>query len=87
MLDIARSGKKNRNKRWGGIPVVLIFGDDYQLLPVKAEEAIYGFAKRQGLWTDKESTKSACQQLMIKNGHKLFIDDLTQDAFYLTQNY
>ncbi len=24
---------------------------------------------------------------MIKNGHELFINDLTQDVFHLTQNY
>ena len=35
-------GQQNQNELWGGIPVVLIFGDDYQLFPVIDEGAIKG---------------------------------------------
>ena len=80
-------GRQNRDELWGGIPAVLIFGDDYQLLPVLAEGAIQGYAKRQRLWESKPSRKSAHQQLQIDHGHELFINDLTQDVFHLTQNY
>ena len=40
-------GQQNRNELWGGIPVVLIFGDDYQLFPAIDEGAIKGYEKRQ----------------------------------------
>ncbi|KAL7554827.1 hypothetical protein ACHAWF_018360 [Thalassiosira exigua] len=80
-------GQQNSNERWGGIPVVLIFGDDYQLQPVKAEGAIFGYAKTQNLWEGNQSKKSPQQQLQISHGHELFINDLTQDVFHLTKNY
>ena len=80
-------GQQNRNELWGGIPIVLIFGDDYQLFPVIDEGAIKGYAKRQGLWDVNESKKSPQQQLLINIGNELFINDLTQDVFNLTTNY
>ena len=43
-------GQQNQQELWGGIPVVLIFGDDCQLFPVAKEGAIDGFAKTIGLW-------------------------------------
>ena len=39
-------GQQNQTELWGGIPVVLIFGDDYQLLPVEDNGAIQGYAKQ-----------------------------------------
>ena len=69
------------------MPVVLIFGDDYQLFPVIDEGAIKGYAKRQGLWDVNESKKSPQQQLLINIGNELYINDLTQDVFNLTTNY
>ena len=50
-------GQQNQNELWGGVPVVLIFGDDYQLFPVKAEGAISGYARNKCLW-DQEPTKN-----------------------------
>jgi hypothetical protein len=32
---------------WSGVPVVLLFGDDYQLFPVIKEGAIQGYSKRK----------------------------------------
>ncbi len=80
-------GQHNQNELWGGVPVVLIFGDDYQLFPVIEEGAIKGYAKRQELWEQTESKKSPQQQLLINVRNKLFINDLTQDVFNLTTNY
>jgi len=37
---------QNSMETWGGLPVVLLFGDDYQLMPVKKDGAIHGYAKR-----------------------------------------
>jgi hypothetical protein len=80
-------GQQNQNERWGGVPVVLIFGDDYQLFPVKAEGAISGYARNNGVWDQEPMKKSGAQQLQINSGNHLFISDLTDDVFHLTQNY
>ena len=80
-------GQQNQHEVWGGVPVVLVFGDDYQLFPVIEEGAINGYAKSQGLWEQKESKKTPDQQLLINIGNELFINDLTQDVFSLTMNY
>ncbi len=34
---------QNGGEIWGGVPVVLLFGDDYQLFPVIEEGAIQGY--------------------------------------------
>ena len=39
------------------------------------------------LWNDKPTRKSVWQQIQIINGTELFVNDLTQDVFRLTQNY
>ena len=58
-----------QNKLWSSVPIVLIFGDDYQLFPVIKEGAIKGYAKRQELWEQTESKKSPDQQLLIGVGN------------------
>lgn len=50
-------GQQNQHEVWGGVSVVLVYGDDYQLLPVIEEGAINGYAKSQGLWEQKQSKK------------------------------
>jgi len=50
--------QQNQTELWGGIPVVLMFGDDYQRLPIKDNGAIQGNAKRQGTRTLKPTTAS-----------------------------
>ena len=37
---------QNTSEIWGGLPVVLLFGDDYQLMPVDKNGAINGYDKR-----------------------------------------
>ena len=37
---------QNSSQIWGGLPVVLLFGDDYQLMPVDKNGAINGYNKR-----------------------------------------
>ena len=80
-------GQQNQNELWGGIPVVLIFGDDLQLLPVKEEGAVDGYAQRMKMKDAKPSKKSPDQQITVENGHELFINGLTEDVFNLTENY
>ena len=38
---------QNSTELWGDLPVVLLFGDDYQLIPIKAVGAIQGYASKQ----------------------------------------
>ena len=33
---------QNSSEIWGGLPVVLLFGDDYQLMPVDKNDVING---------------------------------------------
>ena len=80
-------GQKNQEELWGGIPVVFLFGDDYQLFPVGEDGAINGFYKMQKLWEEGESRELPQQQLIPYKGHQLFISDLTRDVFELMKNY
>jgi len=83
-------GQQNQDKKWGDIPVVLLFGDDYQLFPVADEGAISGFAKKtklKGVDHTSSTYKSPSEQLLINRGHDLFMNDLTQNVFHLKTNY
>ncbi len=71
----------------GGIPVVLLFGDDYQLFPVGEDGEINDFLKIQKLWEEGESRKLPQQQLLAYRGHQLFTSNLMRDVFELTKNY
>ena len=37
---------QNSTELWGGLPVVLLFGDDYQLMPINVVGAIQGYASK-----------------------------------------
>jgi len=64
-----------------------MFRDDYQLLPVKNNDAIQGYDKRQGTRTPKSTTASREAQLLEEIGNSLIIVDMTQNVFTLTENY
>jgi hypothetical protein len=36
---------QNSKEIWGRVPIVLLFGDDYQLFPVIDEGAIQGYSR------------------------------------------
>ena len=38
---------QNAPEIWGGLPAVLLFGDDYQLMLMKNDGAVNGYTKRQ----------------------------------------
>ena len=80
-------GGQNQTELWGGVPVILIFGNDYQLFPVAEEGAIYGYSKKQQQWNQTSTTTKSQHQLLIDNVNHLFIDTLTSDVFELTENY
>lgn len=80
-------GQQNQTEFWGGIPAVILFGDDYQLPPVQSKGAIEGYAQRNNIGTRKASKKTTNEQLMEELGHTLLIEDLTENVFKLTENY
>lgn len=80
-------GRQNQSQAWGGVPVVLLFGDDHQLMPVQATGVIEGYGHRLGIRLPGSTKKSGNEQILEEMGHELFISDLTQHVFNLTENY
>lgn len=84
-------GQQNQKEVWGGVPVVLLFGDDHQLLPVIEKGVIAGYGLRHGIkvkGTDVSTTyKTHNEQVQEAIGHDLFIKDLTTSVVNLTENY
>ena len=64
-----------------------MFGEDYQLLPVKDNGSIQRYAKRQGAITPHFTAASRKAQLLKEIGNSLLIVDMTQNVFTLTENY
>ena len=80
-------GRKNITESCGGLPVVLLFGDDYQLFPLEKCGAIEGFARRTKFKIASLTSKGPAVQLLEKRGGNIFIDDMSQHVFHLTKNY
>ena len=86
-------GGSNQKEFWGGRPVVLLFGDDYQLPPVSAEGAMTGYEKaRKGIGkycngSYKKIEQDAAKQLYTHHGHQLFVHHMTENVYELTHNY
>jgi len=79
---------QNSTEYFGGLPVVLLFGDDYQLMPVASEGAIQGYAAHINVTEpSKKSRQSRNALLMIRHGHFLFREIMTENVFFLTKNY
>lgn len=76
----------NTSEYWGGVPVVIIFGDDYQLPPVIHEGAITGFANSNGNTKVTTTQMKKNDQLSATYGSKLFIEDMVESVFTLTVN-
>jgi len=78
----------NTRERWGGVPVVLFFGDDYQLPPTDRKGVINGFTK---YYCDKSprptSYRSKNGQICDYEGIKILTEMMTQKVFMLTKNF
>ena len=78
----------NSRERWGGVPVVLFFGDDYQLPPADKKGVIHGFTK---YYCDKSPQptpyRSKNGQICDYEGIKILAEMMTQKVFRLTKNF
>ncbi len=70
---------------WGGIPTVLLFGDDYQLWPVIEEGVIQGYFKMTSTFPISPSTKMTDTQLLCQWGSYLFTQIMAEMVFYLNK--
>ncbi len=55
---------QNGGEIWGGVPVVLLFGDDYQLFPVIDEGAIQGYSKKKFKVPQTPTAKTSASQIL-----------------------
>jgi len=79
---------QNSNELWGGLPVVLLFGDDYQLMPIADQGAIQSYAKKVGGFQHKHlADKMSKSQLLAFRGGLLFTEVMTENVYFLTKNY
>jgi hypothetical protein len=77
---------QNSQEIWGGIPAVLLFGNDYQLWPVIEEGAIQGYSKMTTTTTLTPSNKQTAAQLLCQWGTYLFTHIMTESVFFLENN-
>jgi hypothetical protein len=78
----------NSLERWGGVPVVLLFGDDYQLPPADKSGVIFGFTKyfcgpRATPITGRGKSSQVCDY----EGTNILANMMTKYVFFLTKNF
>jgi len=78
---------QNSKEIWGGVPVVLLFGDDYQLFPVIDEGAIQGYSRMNSKVPQTPTTKMTPSQLICQRGNYLFTHVMSETVFTLDINY
>ncbi len=72
---------------WGGVPVVLLFGDNYQLFPVIDEGAIQGYSRMNDKLQQTPTTRMTSSQLLCQSGTYLFTQITPGTVFALDKNY
>jgi hypothetical protein len=78
---------QNSQEIWGGIPAIILFGDDYQLWPVIEEGAIQGYSKITSKNPITPTNKQTAAQLLCQWGTYLFTKIMTKSVFFLNKNY
>ena len=78
---------QNASEIWGGLPVALLFGDYYQLMPVDKNGAINGYEKRCCGAEQHVTDKMTPAQLFAYRGDWLFTEIMTDKVYFLTKNY
>ena len=76
----------NQSEYWGGVPVVLIFGDDCQLPPVCAKGAIDAYKENQASIQTSTKWSTLDSTLLEQEGNRLFVEDMTDKVFVLSSN-
>ena len=72
----------NQSEYWGGVPVVLIFGDDCQLPPVCAKGAIDAHKEQQAIIQTSTKRFSLDSTLLEQEGNCLFVKDVTDKVLF-----
>jgi hypothetical protein len=79
---------QNSGEIWGGVPVVLVFGDDYhQIFPVIKEGAIQGYSKKKLKMPQTPTAKLSASQLLCQRGSYLFTIVMSETVFTHDKNY
>jgi hypothetical protein len=78
---------QNGGEIWVGVPVVLLFGDDYQLFPVIKKGAIQGYSKKKIKVPQTPTEKTSASQLLCQRGSYLFTHVMSETVFTLDKNY
>jgi hypothetical protein len=78
---------QNGGDIWGGVPVVLLFGDDCQLFPVIDEGDIQGYSKKKLKVPQTPTAKTSASQLLCQKGSYLFTHVMSKTVFTLDKNY
>ncbi len=78
---------QNSHEIWGGIPAVILFGDDYQLWPVIEVGAIQGFFKSTSTAPLAPKNKLSATQLLCQWESCLFTHVMTESVFFFNKNY
>ncbi len=78
---------QNSGEIWGGVPVVLLFGDDYQLFSGIEEGAIQGYSKKKLNMTQTLTAKTTVSKLLCQRGSYLFTNVMSETVFALDKNY
>ena len=74
-------------KSGGGVPAVILFGDDYQLWPVIEDGAIQGYFESTLMAPLAPTNKLRATQLLCQWGSFLFTHVMTESVFFLNKNY
>jgi hypothetical protein len=78
---------QNSQEIWGGVPAVLLFGNDYQLWPVIEDGAIQGFSKMTTTTPLTPTNKQTAALLLCQCGTYLFTHVMMESVFFLDKNY
>ena len=73
---------QNSTELWGGLPVVILFGDDYQLMPVNKDGAIHGYSKKQGKANEHRTNQMTRAQYFSYRGDWLFTEVMCQKCTF-----
>jgi len=69
------------------VSVILLFGDDYQLMSIKAVGAIQGYDSKQEGVEQYFNSSMTEGQLLAYRGSYLFTEVMTDKVYFLTKNY